>query len=125
MDAPEAIATLENLGEIYSSQGNYTEAEPLLSRVLEIKERKLGPDYLEVANSVSRLALLYYCETKYNAAEPLYKRALQIRKKNLGPRDPIVLQTMEFYAALLRQEGRKAEAQEIETQAGENRANNP
>jgi tetratricopeptide (TPR) repeat protein len=70
-----------------------------------------------VATSLKNLALLYYCEAKYAQAEPLYKRALEIREKNLGPQDPAVLQTMQFYAALLRQQGRKTEAQAVEAQA--------
>jgi tetratricopeptide (TPR) repeat protein len=107
------------LGEIYSSQGNYLEAEPLLTKVLEIKERKLGQDHLEVANSANRLALLYYCEANYTAAEPLYRQALQIREKNLGATDPATKQTLEFYAALLRQEGRKAEARQMEAKTVE------
>jgi tetratricopeptide (TPR) repeat protein len=84
---------------------------------LKATEEKLGPDHLNVAASLNNLALLYYCENKYAAAEPLYKRALQIREKNLGPDDPAVLQTMRFYAGLLRQEGRTKEADRLEAQA--------
>ena len=71
----------------------------------------------DLAASLNNLALLYYCEAKYDAAEPLYKRALEIREKNLGTDDPAVQQTQQFYAALLRQVGRKAEAQKLEAQA--------
>ena len=70
-----------------------------------------------MATSLNNLALLYYCESKYEAAEPLYKRALEIREMNLGADDPAVLQTMQYYAAVLRQEGRKAEARKMEAQA--------
>ena len=84
---------------------------------MKTTEQKLGPDHLDVAASLNNLALLYYCESKYDAAEPLYKRALEIREKNLGTDDPAVLQTMQFYAAVLRQEGRKAEARKMEAQA--------
>jgi tetratricopeptide (TPR) repeat protein len=69
-----------------------------------------------VAASVNKLALVYYCEGNYDAAEPLYRRAIEIREKNLGPKDPAVLQTMEYYAALLRQQGRKKDAQNVEAQ---------
>jgi tetratricopeptide (TPR) repeat protein len=66
---------------------------------------------------LNNLALLYYCEAKYDAAEPLYKRALEIREKNLGAGDPAVQQTEQFYAALLRQVGRKDEARKLEAKA--------
>jgi hypothetical protein len=50
---------------------------------------------------------------------------LQIREQNLGAKDPVVLQTQQFYAALLRQEGRKEEAQRIEAQSSRNEAIRP
>ena len=117
---PEAIAAQGTLGEIYRAEGKYAEAEPLLEQASKATEQKLGPDHLDVATSLNNLALLYYCESKYAAAEPLYKRALEIREKNLGSEDPAVQQTMQFYAALLRQEGRKAEARKLEAQAAGN-----
>jgi tetratricopeptide (TPR) repeat protein len=85
--------------------------------VLQAKERNFGPNSLEVASSAGRLALLYYCEGKYDSAEPLYKKAVRIRELNLGAKDPIVLQTLQYYAALLRQEGRKEEAQKVESRS--------
>lgn len=114
---PAAITAEATLGEIYRAEGKYTEAEPLLERALKATEQKMGPDHLEVAASLNNLALLYYCESKYDAAEPLYKRALEIRERNLGTDDQAVLQTMQFYASLLRQEGRKTEARQYETLA--------
>jgi tetratricopeptide (TPR) repeat protein len=84
---------------------------------LKATEQALGQDHLGVAASLNNLALLYYCEAKYDAAEPLYRRALEIREKNLGADDPAVQQTMQFYAALLRQVGRKAEARKLDAQA--------
>jgi len=117
MESPEALAAQAALAEIYRAEGKYAEAEPLLEQALKATEQREGPDHLNVAASLNNLALLYYCETKYAAAEPLYKRALQIREKNLGRGDPAVLQTMQFYAALLRQEGRTTEADKLEAQA--------
>jgi tetratricopeptide (TPR) repeat protein len=80
------------------------------------RKESWGPDHLDVATNLNNLALLYYCEAKYAEAEPLYKRALEIRETNLGPDDPAVLQTMQFYAALLRQQGRKTEAHAVDAQ---------
>jgi tetratricopeptide (TPR) repeat protein len=114
MNTKEAIAALDHLGEIFRAEGKYAEAEPLLKQALEAKEHKFGSDHLDVAAGLSNLALLYYCEGNYDAAEPLYKRAVEIRERNLGPDDPAVLQTIQFYAAVLRQEGRSAEAASLE-----------
>ena len=63
------------------------------------------------------MAVIYYCEGKYEEADPLYKRALNIRESNLGANNPAVLQTAEIYAALLRLEGKKADAAKLEAQS--------
>ena len=107
-------AALSSLGDIYRFEGKYAEAEPLLVRVLAIREKIAGSDSLEVAASANELALLYNCEEKYADAELFYKKAIQIREKNLGPEHPDVIRTREIYAAMLRQEGRKTEAHAIE-----------
>jgi tetratricopeptide (TPR) repeat protein len=114
LETPEAITAQSTLGNLYRAEGKYTQAEPLLAQALETTELKLGQDQLKVASSLNSLALLYYCESNYDAAEPLYRRALEIRVQALGADDPVVLQTMQIYAAVLRQEGRKAEALKME-----------
>ncbi len=45
------------------------------------------------------------------------KRALAIREEALGPENPHVAQSLENYAALLRETGRGAEAAKRETRA--------
>ena len=64
------------------------EAEPLLKRALDIREKALGKDHPDTANSLNNLAELYNKQGKYVEAEPLYKRALDIREKELGKDHP-------------------------------------
>ncbi len=45
------------------------------------------------------------------------KRALAIREEALGPENPHVAQSLENYAALLRETGRGAEAAKMEARA--------
>ncbi len=40
---PSVAASLNNLANLYESQGKYAEAEPLCQRALAICERVLGP----------------------------------------------------------------------------------
>ncbi len=54
---------------------------------------------------------------KLAKAEPLYKRSLAIREKALGPEHQLVAQSLENYAALLREIGRGAEASTMEARA--------
>ncbi len=54
---------------------------------------------------------------RYAEAEPLYQRSLAIREKALGPEHPHVAESLENYAALLRQTARANEAEKLEARA--------
>ncbi len=58
----------------------------------------------------------------YPEAEPHYKRALAIFEKALGPEHPDVGRSLNNLAELLRETGRGAEANKMETRAKEIRA---
>ncbi|MBT1570101.1 tetratricopeptide repeat protein, partial [Klebsiella pneumoniae] len=58
-DHPDVATSLNNLAELYRSQGQYAQAEPLFKRSLAIWERALGPDHPDVATSLNNLAELY------------------------------------------------------------------
>jgi tetratricopeptide (TPR) repeat protein len=45
---------------------------------LKIREKALGPEHPDVAESLNNLALLYEVQGKYVEAEPLYKQSLKI-----------------------------------------------
>ena len=115
---PLVASSLNDLAGLYKSQGRYAEAEPVYKRALAISEKTLGPDDSGTAEVLNNLAELYRAQGRYAEAEPLYKRALMIREKALGPDQPeVVAQSLETYAALLRQTGRKAEAARMEARA--------
>ena len=82
--------SLNNLAGSIRSQGRYADAEPLFKRSLAIREKALGPDHPDVAQSLNNLAELYQAQGRYADAEPLYKRSLAIREKALGPDHPDV-----------------------------------
>jgi tetratricopeptide (TPR) repeat protein len=66
-------------------EGRYAEAEQLLKRAAAIREKTLGPDDPDLAESLNYLAAVYQAQGRYAKAEPLYKRALAINEKALGP----------------------------------------
>ncbi len=70
-----------------------------------------------MAASLNNLAGLYHTQSKYAEAEPLYQRALTIREKALGSEHPDVAQSLENYAALLRETGRSDEAARMKARA--------
>src|SRR6516164_126553 len=93
--------------------GHYAEAEPLYKRVLEIREKALGANHLDVAASLNNLAELYRTEDRYAEAEPLFKRALTIKEKALGGEDPRLVRNLNDLAGLYWHEGRYAEAEPL------------
>jgi tetratricopeptide (TPR) repeat protein len=51
---------------------------------LAIREKALGRDHPDVANSLNNLAGLYWSQGRYTDAEPLYQRSIAIWERVLG-----------------------------------------
>ena len=60
---------VSNLAVLYEAQGRYADAEPLFKRALAIQEKALGPDHLDVANSLNNLAKDYWERGRYEDAD--------------------------------------------------------
>lgn len=77
---------LENLGKLYRDKPQFdiTKAEPLLKRALAIREKMLGPEHPETAETLSDLSLLYFYEKNPAAAEEFAGRALPLEEKVYG-----------------------------------------
>ncbi|MFO0141735.1 MAG: tetratricopeptide repeat protein, partial [Aphanizomenon sp.] len=63
-------------------------AEPLYQQALALRQKLLGDDHPDVAQSLNNLAGLYHSQGKYNEAEPLYEQALNICEQRLGVDHP-------------------------------------
>jgi tetratricopeptide (TPR) repeat protein len=72
----------------------------LVRRALAIREKALGPDHPEVAESLNNLANVYRGRGRFAEAEPLLERALPIREKSLGRGHPLTNATREALDAL-------------------------
>jgi len=57
-------------------------------RSLEIRERQLGSDHPDVANSLFNLAALYHNTQRYPQALQSIQRAIQIYEQKLGTEHP-------------------------------------
>jgi hypothetical protein len=64
---PKTLRTMDRLGHAEWLQGDYAEAEPLLSRTLEIQRRVLGLEHPDTLRSMNALAAVYYEQGKYVA----------------------------------------------------------
>lgn len=114
---PRLATSLNNLAQVYSTQGACAKAEPLYRRSLAIYEKAFGPDHPSVAISLNNLAELYRTQGDFAKAEPLFKRSLAISEKALGPEHPDLAASLENYAVLLRATKRQAEAEKLEARA--------
>lgn len=79
---PELAPILSNLGQLYATQGKYSEAEPLLKRALAIDEKTLGPNaHLSVALVAEELAGALRKLGQNQEAKVYEEQAAKIRAK--------------------------------------------
>jgi CHAT domain-containing protein/Tfp pilus assembly protein PilF len=112
----DANALAQRVDEL-TKKGHYSEAIPLAQRVFAIREQTLGPDHVDVAYALNKLANLYKHEGHYSDVEPLYKRSLAIRQKVLGPDHPDVARSLSNLAGLYREQGHYADAEPLSKQS--------
>ncbi len=87
--ADAQAATLANrLGYGLNMLADYAAARPLYERALDIRQRVLGADHPDTAQSLNNLAALHYATGDYAAARPLVERALAITERVLGMAHP-------------------------------------
>jgi len=97
----------------FREEGKYDEALEPCQRALAIREKVLGGENTDVAQSLNNLAGLYYLVGDYRKAEPLYKRALVIREKALGSEHPKVATVLSNLALLYQDKGDYAKAEPL------------
>ncbi|MEW5298759.1 MAG: hypothetical protein WDW36_001843 [Sanguina aurantia] len=87
------------------SQAAPDDPAPFLEE-LQQRERSLGGDHADVAESCSNLAILYNQRGDTAKALPLYERALKIYEKSYGPHHAEVAHTLTDLAVLHLEQGR-------------------
>lgn len=70
------------LGELYRRQEKYAEAEPLLKRALDMRQKIMRPDHLDLALTMERYAATLRMLGKQDEALKLEEQALAIRAKH-------------------------------------------
>ena len=110
----EALTQAEYLnaeGIAWKNAGRYAEAQLPLEHALILREKVLGPEHPDVAQSLNNLAELYRVQGRYADAEPHYQRALTIFEKVLGPEHPDVATSFNNLAGLYHTQGRYVDAE--------------
>jgi tetratricopeptide (TPR) repeat protein len=76
--------TLSRLGQTYSAQGKFVEAEPVYLAALQIYQEVHGENHLDVAAMLNNLGVLHRKHGQYADAQRLLTRALSIKEQLLG-----------------------------------------
>lgn len=98
------------------------ELEALLLQTLDLRERLLGPEHLNLSPIYQDLAQVYTRQARYQEAETLYKRALDIEKKVWGEDHPSTVNCYDNLADLYHKEGKYAQAEQWAKKAASIRA---
>lgn len=84
-DQPRVRVRLKNLmGSIYVTIGDYERAEKLLTEALETRTLLLGPEHLEVADSLHALSWLRFSQGHWEESRSLAEQGLEIRRQVYG-----------------------------------------
>lgn len=110
LEPDELILTYEALGEASYVIGQLAQAADLEEQGLGEQERWLGPDHVDVAATVTRMALLYDRLKTYDRAAACLERAMSICEKNFGSDHPRLEEYRGNYRTLLRKMGWHDEA---------------
>ncbi|MFB2971686.1 tetratricopeptide repeat protein [Aerosakkonema sp. BLCC-F183] len=114
---PNIVTSLQNLGAMYTSQGRFGEAEPLLLEALALCKCLLGDEHPDVAITLKNLAKLYQFQGRYSEAKPLLMEALEREKRLLGEQHPSVATSLNNLAGLYYCQGRFCEAEALYIEA--------
>jgi len=113
----ELASSLNNLAQLYHSQGRYSEAESLYRQALALKRKLLGQEHPDVATSLNNLAGLYESQGRYSEAEPLHSQALALRRKLLGEEHLDVASSLNNLGLFYNSQGKYSEAEPLYSQA--------
>lgn len=112
LEFPVPVASLMNyLGLYYASRAEWSYAEPLYRRALDIEERSHGRDHPDDASCLNNLARLLKDTSRLTEAEPLYLRALAISERSYGPDHPNVATCLNNLALLFQDTNRLDKAE--------------
>ncbi len=75
---PDYAMSLNNLGILYKTMGDYKAAEPFYKQALEIYKKTLGEEHPDYAISLNSMGALYSKMDEYLLAENYYKQAIEI-----------------------------------------------
>jgi tetratricopeptide (TPR) repeat protein len=113
----EQAITLNNLGSVQISLGNFVEAERNLNRALTYLQTG---DSNEWTWALNHLGIVYHATGRLREAENAYRRVMECRQQTLDARDPALARSYANLGGLLVERHRNDEARELLIKALEN-----
>ena len=111
---PDPTGRLINqLGQLMNEKAQFSEAEPLIRRILAIDEARLGPNHPDVSTGLINLGILLHTTNRSEEAEQLMWRALSIDEAHFGSNHPEVASCLSTLGGLLDEVERSAEAEPL------------
>ena len=104
-DHLEVGQSLNQLGNLLLTAGDYAAAKPFYERALAVREKALGPVHIDIAVSLHNLALVHWRLGELSTVQSLYERALAIDEEVRGPDSPEVAHVLDNLGNLLRDVG--------------------
>jgi tetratricopeptide (TPR) repeat protein len=113
LDAPPPQATEPAAARLFTGLADYrqyalgafAQARPLYERALALREKSLGADHPDTAETLNNFAVSLRKEGDHEAARPLLERALAINEKAFGPEHSATAMSVNNLALLLRDQG--------------------
>ncbi len=106
-------AMAEDIGEAYVALGLYDQAEPLLTRALNLAKQSEGESSQDYAEDLSNLATDYRLIGKYETAEPLFRRAVALNEAAHGRNSMAVAEGLSALGECLYLEDKDSEAEPV------------
>jgi CHAT domain-containing protein/tetratricopeptide (TPR) repeat protein len=119
VESPEAAAVMDALVESLWRGGKVQEAETqeMAERVIALKKKMLGPDHVDVAESLTNFGVISFFLGDFKASRDSWEHGLAIREAALGADHPDVAQLLNNLANLALTIGDLGAAQELNEQA--------
>jgi tetratricopeptide (TPR) repeat protein/transcriptional regulator with XRE-family HTH domain len=111
--ALDSVALRAKIAFYHLSRGRYDEAEALWLDALQVYERILGPDHLDLAYSLNGLGMLYSVQGKYSRAEQHFQRAIRLCEQAGLCDHPQLASGWHGLAVLYREQGAYEQAERL------------
>lgn len=120
-DSDSTLDTTRLLATILIEKGLWSEAELILTEVMEISITKLGTDHLDTLKSMENLAIIFLKQGRLQKAKKLQTEVLTTRKAKLGTDHPHTLASMNNLALAFLRQNRLQEAEKLQMEVSTTR----